>query len=110
MLFLVELDYVRTGPPPAPEAGLAFIERVILPTIARGEQLIAERKIVSGGPVIGRPALRLIVEAGSLEEADGVVSSIPLWAVAETRVTPLISFSDRRNHVQAVLARLKSQG
>ena len=109
MLFFVEVDYVRSGPPPGPEAGLAFIEGVILPTIARGEQLIAEKKIVSGGPVIGRPALRLIVEADSLEEADRVVSSIPLWAVAETRVTPLITFADRRSHVQAVRDRLKAQ-
>ena len=109
MLFLVELDYVRSGPPPAPEAGIAFIEQVILPTIARAEQLVAEKKIVAGGPVIGRPALRLMVEAGSLEETDRVVSSLPLWAVAETRVTPIITFADRRSHVQGVRDRLKGQ-
>jgi len=109
MLFLVELDYVRSGPPPAPEAGIAFIEQVILPTIARAEQLIAEKKIVAGGPVIGRPALRLMVEAGSLEETDRVVSSLPLWALAETRVTPIITFDDRRSHVQAVRERLRAR-
>jgi len=92
MLFLVELDYVRSGPPPSAEAGLAFIERVILPTIARAEQLVAEKRIVAGGPV---------------EEADRVVSSLPLWVAAETRVTPIITFSDRRAHVQAVRERLK---
>ena len=67
MLFLAELDYARSGPPPGPEAGTAFIEQVILPTIARAEQLVAEKKIVAGGPVIGRIAMRLMVEAGSLE-------------------------------------------
>ena len=107
MLFLVELDYVRSGPPPSAEAGLAFIERVILPTIARAEQLVAEKRIVAGGPVTGRVALRLMIEAGSLEEADSVVSSLPLWVAAETRVTPIITFSDRRAHVQAVRERLK---
>ena len=109
MLFLVELDHVRSGPPAAPEAGLAFIEQVIFPTIARAEQLVAEKKIVAGGPVVGRIALRLIVEAGSVEEADRIVSGLPLWTVAETRVTPLITFEDRRRHVQALRQRLEGQ-
>src|SRR5262249_9966259 len=110
MLFLAELDYVRSGPPPTPEAGLAFIEQVILPTLARAEQLVAEKRIAAGGPVIGRPALRLMVEADSLEEADHVISSLPLWAVAETRVTPIIPFADRRSHVEAVRERLRGRG
>src|SRR5215831_5201444 len=109
MLFLVELDYVRSGPPPAPDAGLAFIEQVILPTIARAEQLVAEKKIVAGGPVVGRIALRLMVEAGSLEEADRLVSGLPLWAVAETRVTPIITLADRRSHVQILRERLEAR-
>jgi|SRR5215472_15017529 len=107
MLLLVELDYVRSGPPPSPEAGLAFIEQVILPTIARAEELVSEKKIIAGGPVIGRVALRLMVEAGSLEETDRLISSLPLWALAETRVTPIITFAERRSHVQAVRERLK---
>ena len=109
MLFLVELDYVRSGPPPGPEDGIAFIERAILPTIARAERLVAEGKIVAGGPVLGRVALRLMLEAGSLEEADRLVSSLPLWAAAETRVTPLIAFEERRSHVQALRERLQGQ-
>jgi hypothetical protein len=107
MLFFVELDYVRSGPPLTPEAGLAFIERFILPTLARAEQLVGEKTIVAGGPVVGRAALRLMIEARSLDEVDRVVSSVPLWAVAEARVTPLVSFADRRSHVQAVQERLK---
>jgi hypothetical protein len=106
MLFLAELDYVRSGPLPAPEAGIAFIEQFILPTLARAEQLVAEKRIVAGGPVLGRIALRLIVEADSLEEADRVISSLPLWAAAETRVTPLITFEERRSHVQTLRERL----
>jgi len=37
MLFLVELDHVRSGLPVTPESGRTFIEQVILPTRARGE-------------------------------------------------------------------------
>jgi muconolactone delta-isomerase len=106
MLFLVELDHVKSGTPLTPEAGAAFIEQIILPTIARGQQLIAEKKILSGGPVLGRVALRFIVEADSLEGVDRIVTSLPLWPLAETRITPLIAFSERGQHVQKLLESL----
>ena len=109
MLFLVELDAARSGTPPTPESGRAFVEGVIFPTIARAEQLLSEKKIVAGGPVVGRIALRFLVEAESAEEADRLVTSLPLWTVAETRVTPLITFAERRKHVQALLDRLPAQ-
>jgi hypothetical protein len=109
MLFLVELDHVKSGPPPSPEAGRAFIEQIIFPTIARAEQLIAEKAIVAGGPVGGRIALRLMIEADSPEHVDRIITSIPLWTVAETRVTPLITFSERRIHVQTLLESMKTQ-
>jgi muconolactone delta-isomerase len=102
MLFLVELDLVRSGLPAAPEAVRTFIEQIILPTIARAEQLIAEKKIVAGGPVAGHVALRLMIEAEAVEDLDRLLTGLPLWTVAETRVTPLISFPDRRNHVRAM--------
>ena len=106
MLFLVELDHVRTGAPPTPEAGRVFIEQVIFPTLARAEQLVAEKKIVAGGPIAGRIALRLMVEADSAEHVDRIVTTIPLWTQAETRITPLITFAERRSHVQTLLSAL----
>jgi hypothetical protein len=57
MMFLVELDHVKTTAPTTPAAGREFIERVIFPTLARAEQLVAEGKIVAGGVVAGRIAL-----------------------------------------------------
>ena len=108
MLFLVELDHVKTGTPASPEAGRAFIEKVIFPTLARAEALVAGGRIVAGGPAAGRIALRLMVEADSVEDVDRVVSSLPLWAAAETRITPLISFAERRSHVEALLETLGS--
>lgn len=41
MLFLVEIDYARTGPPPTPESGKFFIETFILPTLTKAEELSA---------------------------------------------------------------------
>ena len=106
MLFLVELDHVKSGIMPTPEGGRAFIEQIIFPTLARAEQLEAERKILAGGPVAGRIALRLIMETDSSQDVDQIISSLPLWTVADTRVTPLISFNERRRHVQMLLDRL----
>jgi hypothetical protein len=109
MLFLVELDHVKSEIMPGSEAGRAFIEQIIFPTIARAEQLVAEKKILAGGPVLGRVALRFVAEADSLQDVDRIITSLPLWPVAETRVTPLIAFTDRRNHVQALLKALATK-
>src|SRR5215831_11543115 len=109
MLFLVELDQVKSGLPLSPEAGQDFIEQVILPTLARAEQLVAEKRIVAGGPVLGCIALRFIVEVESPQEVDQLVSSLPIWPLAESKVTPLVGFADRRNGVRAILESLKSR-
>ncbi len=108
MLFLIELDHVKSGQPLTPEAGRTFIEQIILPTLARAEQLTKEKKIVAGGPVAGRIAIRFIVESDSLQDVDRIVSSLPIWPVAETQVTPLIAFADRRNTVQVLLEKFAS--
>jgi hypothetical protein len=110
MQFLVELDHVKSGVQLTPEAARSFIEQVIFPTLARGEQLIKEQKIVVGGPVAGRIALRFVVEAESASDVDQLVTSLPLWPVAETRITPLLTFGERREHVQTLLDRLERAG
>ncbi len=109
MLFLVELDHVKSGMVPTLETSRTFIEQIIFPTIARAEQLVADKKILAGGPAMGRIALRFIIDAGSLQEADRLVSSLPLWPLADTRITPLIAFADRRASVQALLESLASR-
>jgi muconolactone delta-isomerase len=106
MKFLVELDHIKTGQPFTEETARSFIEGIILPTIARAEQLIEEGHIVAGGPVAGRIAVRFIAEVETAQQLDRLVSSLPLWTVADTRVTPLIDFSDRRATIQALLQRI----
>jgi hypothetical protein len=109
MLFLVELDHVKPTAPIAPEAGRAFIEQIILPTLARAEQFMAEKKILSGGAVVGRVALRFMVEAESPAHVDQMISSLPVWPMTETRVTPLLALSERRQQVQQLSESLKSR-
>ncbi len=106
MLFLVEVDHVESGNVSSPDAGRAFIEQIIFPTLARLDQLVADKSLVSGGPVAGRVALRLMVEAESSEHVDRIVTSLPLWAFAQTRITPLITVGERRDHVKKLLERL----
>ncbi|SRR5713101_6860017 len=106
MLFLVELDHVKSGSVLTPDAGRAFIGQIIFPTLARAEQLVAEKRILSGGAVVGRVALRFIVDADSSEHVDRIITSLPVWPVAETRVTPLITLAERRTHVQQLLESL----
>jgi len=108
MLFLVELDHVRSGAPLSPQAARTFIEEVIFPTISRAEELVDEGKIVCGGPVAGRVALRLMIEAESVGEVDEFVK-VCRRPLAETRVTPLISFGERRRHVQKLLESVRAR-
>jgi muconolactone delta-isomerase len=109
MLFLVELDRVQSGNMPTPESGQTFIEQIIFPTLARAEEFVAEGKILSGGAVVGRIALRFIIEADSSEHVDRMMTSLPIWPLADVRITPLITFSERREHVQALLESFASQ-
>ena len=106
MKFLIELDHVKAAAPSTRPAGREFIEQVIFPTLERAEALARAGRIVAGGPVAGRIALRFIAEADSPQQVDALVSSLPLWAVAETRITPLIEFGERRAHVAALHQRL----
>jgi muconolactone delta-isomerase len=110
MKYLVEIDRPNPGFPMTNEAARTFMDSVILPTLGRGEQLAAEGVILAGGPVAGRIALRFIVDVESAAQLDDMLTSIPLWGVAETRVTPLIEFSDRRAHVLTLLRHVTPDG
>lgn len=106
MKFLVELDHPKTGLPQTDEATRVFFENLILPTLARAEQLAKEGRILAGGPVVGRIALRFIAQVDSAQELDRLIASLPVWTVAETRVTALLDFSERRANMEMFLKRL----
>lgn len=105
MKFLIEMDHPKTGQWLNDADAHAFVEEVVFPTLDRAEALVRQGCILAGGPVAGSVALRFIAEVESSQQLDELVSSIPLWSVAYTRVTALIEFSDRRPHIQALLQR-----
>jgi len=45
--------------------------------------------------MVGGRSSAMIVEAGSHEELDGLLKSIPWWPIAKVEVTPLQSFETR---------------
>jgi len=106
MKYLVELDHHKTGQPFTEDTARAFVERIIFPTLARAKELVQEGRIVAGGPVAGRIALRFIADVESPQQLDQLVYSLPMYTVADTRVTPLIEFGDRHAHVEALFQRM----
>jgi len=102
MNYLVQMTLADR--PASRQEGVAFIEHVILPTLELCKKLEAEKKIIAGGPLSGAIALTLIVNAESAGELDALITSLPVWPLMETKVTPLGTFDVR---IQAVRARLE---
>jgi muconolactone delta-isomerase len=108
MNYLVQLKLANR--PATQQEGAVFIEQFILPTLQQCKKLEAERKIVAGGPLSGAIALSLIVSAESAQELDKVVTSLPVWPLMETTITPLSTFDVRMQMVRDRRQELKSQG
>lgn len=89
------------------EAGVAFIEEVIFPTLELGKKLQDEKKILAGGPISGAIGLALIVQAESARELDDLITSLPLWPRTEVEVTPLTTFDDRAAAIKIRLSDLR---
>lgn len=104
MQYLVQLRLKSSASPKTREEGIAFVEQFIYPTLALGKKLQEEKKILAGGPVSGAVALALIVSADSAQELDDVVTSLPVWPLMDTEVTPLSTFDARK---QVLLPRLE---
>ena len=109
MNYLVQMKLANSSRPATPQEGIAFIEQFILPTLELCKKLEAERKILAGGPMSGAVALSLIVSAGSIQELDDLITSLPVWPRMETTVTPLTSFDGRVLSIRARLEKLKAQ-
>lgn len=106
MQYLVQLRLVNPSRPRTADEGLAFIEKYILPTLERCEQLQRHGQLAAGGPVSGAVALDLIINADTAQGLDEVITTLPAWPMMETTVTPLTTFAHRRQAVLAMRERL----
>lgn len=109
MQYLVQLRLRSSAGPMSPGNGIGFIEELILPTLERCKKLQEDKKILAGGPISGSVALALIVAAGSPQELDDLITSLPVWPRMETEVIPLTTFDERRHSVLSKLEELKTQ-
>ncbi len=109
MKYLVQMKLADSGRPTAAEAGIAFIEQLILPTLELCRELEFENKILAGGPVSGAVALVLIVNAESIQELDELITALPIWPRMETEVTPLTSFEGRMLSLRPRLEQLRAK-
>ena len=109
MQYLVQMKLADSARPTAPQAGIAFAEQIILPTLDLCKKLESEKKILGGGPVSGAVALALIVSVESVQELDDLLTSLPVWPRMLTEVTLLTSFEGRRLALGPRLEQLKAR-
>jgi hypothetical protein len=79
----------------SPEEAADILEEEILPTFAAIMKLEKDGRIVAGGLPVGERSFVFIAEAGSNDELDKMLRSIPAWGVFDWQVTPLQSFAGR---------------
>jgi muconolactone delta-isomerase len=108
MIYLVEMDHMKSATPLTKEMRRDFIKEIILPTLALVESYQREGKIIAGGTVTGKIGLRLIMQVEAPQQLERLLMSIPLWLLAEVRVTPISSFAERRENVQLQLELLET--
>ena len=104
MQYLVQMKLVPQSRPMNPEAGVAFFQEFIRPTLELCKKLQEEKKIIAGGPISGAVGLALVVNAESARELDDLITSLPVWPRMETEVTPLTTFEDRVLTIQRRLS------
>lgn len=109
MQFLVEMRLVDEVRNEAIRDGKSFVERVIVPTLERVEELGTQDVVVGGGVITGTIGLMLLVEVETARELDEALVSLPLWPMARTSITPLSSFADRAKIVTARFAKPQAQ-
>jgi hypothetical protein len=108
MDYLVEMRLADSARSTTPAEGLTFVEQYVLPTLALGEMLARDGRIVAGGPISGAVGLAFIVRAASARELDDTVSRIPLRPRMVTTVTPLTTWADRAAAIRPRLERLRA--
>jgi hypothetical protein len=93
----------------SPEEAVELLEEVVLPTFDALMKLEAQKKIAAGGLPVGDRAFLFIAEAGSNEELDRLLRSLPAWGVLEWHVTPLQSFGARAAQERDLVKQFKKK-
>ncbi len=91
----------------SPEETLQVLEKSILPSFDLLIELEVKGKILGGGLPLGDRAFVFVVEAGSNEEVDRMLRTIPMWGALKWQVTPLQSFAGRAEQEREIVSQIK---
>ena len=108
MIYLVTGEYIDPGPMLPPQQAAKQLEHVIIPSLDILAKMEMEKKILTGGILVGARAGVFIVEASSNEEVDQLVRGLPFWPLLSWEVTPLQSFAGRAVLDRQALKNLKA--
>jgi hypothetical protein len=108
--YLVEMNFAPFASPPTPQEVAAFAERFALPTLDALEKLAAAGRILAGGPFLAAVGFSFVARAASPEELEEMVTGLPLWTRAQTRVVPLGTFEGRAATLRRRLRNAEASG
>ncbi len=107
MLYLVTM---HSGPGFfSKDQALTLLEDTVLPLFEALIKLEAEKKIVAGGVQSGGRSCSLIFSVSSHEELDRILRTLPMWAMTEWQIAPLLTLADRFETEKEQLRQLKSK-
>ena len=94
MQYLVTGEFIDPGPLMPQEQAMKMIEKLVIPSLDLLAKWEEEGKITGGLPVGARRGV-FVMTAGSHEEVDTMLQSLPFWGLLKWDVTPLRSFKGR---------------
>lgn len=106
--YLVEMSFAPFPTLPSPPELITFSERFVQPTLDACQRLMAEGRILAGGTALGAVGFHFIARASSAQEFEDMLTSLPLWPRAQTRIVPLGTFENRARLTSNRLHQIKS--
>jgi hypothetical protein len=103
--YLVEMTFPPFGTLLSPQEVVVFSERFVLPTLEACQKLCDAGRIVAGGTTLAAIGFTFIARTGSPQELEDMLSGLPLWSRAQTRIVPLGVFENRAKVVRETLSR-----
>ena len=106
--YLIEMNFAPFAAAPTPQEMVTFTERFVLPTLGALQTLTDSGRIVAGGATLGAVGFSFIASAESPHDLEEMVTSLPLWPRAQTRVVPLGRFEWRAAALRERLQKTKT--
>lgn len=106
--YLVEMTFPPSASLSTQEV-ITFSERMVLPTLEICQKLRATGRIVAGGTALAAIGFTFIARTESPQDLEDMISGLPMWSRAQTRIVPLGTFESRANIMREKLSLLKAR-